>query len=290
VSDRRPILVTGATGNVGRPVVESLLSRGAAVRAAVRDPREAAPGVEPVSFDFLDRSTFAGAVRGARGLFLLRPPPIGDMKSTLIPLIDDALAAGAERIVFLSVAGADRMRWVPHHAVEAHLAKVPAKATILRPGFFAQNLGDAYRDDLRQRREIVVPAGRGKVAFVDVRDVGEVAARAFDDDRTTGEAFTLTGPEAIDFDAVARIVSGEIGAEIRYRPVGIFGYARHLRRHAHLRWAQIAIQTILHVGIRRGDAETVDPTLERLLGRRPRTLADYVRDHRALFDPIRQGT
>jgi uncharacterized protein YbjT (DUF2867 family) len=65
--------------------------------------------------------------------------------------------------------GAEPKRWASHHAVEQHLLRSGVSYTLLRPGFFAQNLGDAYRHDIRERSEIVVPAGRGRVAFVDVR-------------------------------------------------------------------------------------------------------------------------
>ncbi|MCK6531070.1 NmrA family NAD(P)-binding protein [Myxococcota bacterium] len=277
-----PILVTGATGNVGREVVRCLVAQGLPVRAAARSLGEIRrvlwPDVDAVSLDFERAETFDAAVRGARGLFLLRPPAIARVEDTLNVLADRAVAAGVGHVVFLSVAGADRQRWVPHHAVERHLATLGAPATLLRAGFFAQNLGDAYRQDIRERGEIVVPAGRGRVAFVDVRDLAEVAALAFADASLRGQAWTLTGPEAVSFDELAEVLARALGREIRYVPASVLGYVLHLRRRV-LPWGRIAIQTVLHVGIRFGQAEAVDPALERLLGRRPRTVTDYVRDH-----------
>ncbi|HEU4536442.1 MAG TPA: NAD(P)H-binding protein [Polyangiaceae bacterium] len=175
------VLVTGASGNVGREVVRALGARGMAARAAGRPGGDArgdgAPEAAP--FDFFDRASFGPALRGCDGLFLLRPPAIRDVGPTLNALVDEAARRGVGHVVFLSVAGAGTNRFVPHHAVEARLRRGPTPFTIVRPGFFAQNLGDAYRRDVVDDGRLYVPAGRGAAAFVDVRDVAEVAALAF---------------------------------------------------------------------------------------------------------------
>ncbi|MFO0601520.1 MAG: NmrA family NAD(P)-binding protein [Polyangiales bacterium] len=278
-----PVLVTGATGNVGRAVASSLRALGVPCVAAVRDPRAAAGGGTPaVAFDFHDPATYAGALRGARGLFLLRPPAIADVRATLNALVDRAIEAGVEHVAFLSVEGADRQRWVPHHAVERHLGARGVSSTILRPGFFAQNLGDAYRADIRDDDRVFVPAGRGRVAFVDVRDVGEVAARSFAEPQLRRAAYTLTGPRAVTFDEVARALSARLGRAIRYEPASALGYARHLRRRG-APWAQAAVQTALHVGLRFGNAARVDPALGHLLRRPARDLEAFIADHVELW-------
>ncbi len=281
------ILVTGATGNVGREVVVALRARGAVVRAADHRSERVATmfgdDVEAVRLDFLDPGTFASVVGGASALFLLRPPPISNVKETLNPFIDAARVAGVRHIVFLSVAGAGTNPLVPHHAVERHLAARSDDWTVLRPGFFAQNLGDAYRRDIVEDDRLYVPAGRGRAAFVDVRDVAEVAAAALVDPAAhRANAYTLTGPAAVSFEEAATILSEVLGRAIRYERASIVGYARHLRRRG-MPAAQVAVQTILHVGLRFGQAETVDPTLARWLGRPGRTLREYVRDRAATW-------
>ncbi len=284
-----PVLVTGATGNVGRAVVSSLRALGVPCVAAVRDPRTAPAGDAPaVALDFHDPATFAGALRGARGLFLLRPPAIADVRDTLNALVDRAIEAGVEHVAFLSVEGADRQRWVPHHAVEQHLLARGVSSTLLRPGFFAQNLGDAYRADIREDDRVFVPAGRGRVAFVDVRDVAEVAARSFAEPALRRAAYTLTGPAAVTFDDVARALSARLGRVIRYEPAGALAYARHLRRRG-APWAQAAVQTALHLGLRFGNGARVDPTLGRLLGRPARDLDAFIADHLGLWERPRSA-
>lgn len=281
----RAVLVTGATGNVGREVVRALLAKGMGVRAADRDPARSeglfGADVESVRLDFRDPATFAVA-HGVDAVFLMRPPAIADVEKTLVPFIDKVRILGVRHIVFLSVAGAEKNRLVPHHAVEQHLAK-GAGWTVLRPGFFAQNFGDAYRRDIVDDGRVYVPAGRGRVAFVDVRDLADLAGLIFASPREhERRGYTLTGREAIDFTSAAACLSDALGRPIRYEAASILGYVWHLRQRG-MPWAQVGVQTILHAGLRFGQAERVDPTLEALLGRRPRTVRDYFHDHRDLW-------
>ncbi len=272
-----PIAVTGASGNVGRAVIAALRARGAAVRPLLREPVG-----DAAAFDFLRPDTFEAAVTGAGGLFLLRPPPIAAVGPTLNRLVDVALAAGVSRVVFLSVIGADTRGYIPHAKVEKHLAGSAAAWTFLRAGFFAQNLGEAYRADIREHDEIFVPAGDGRAAFVDVRDLGEVAARALSEDGHAGRAYRLTGPEALSFAQVADLLSVALGRTIRYTRPGVLRYMRRLRQRG-LPFAQRLVQAALHVGLRFGQGEGLDPTLAQLLGRPPRTLSSYIHDHLDLW-------
>ncbi len=274
------IFVTGAGGNVGRALVEDLRQRGMAYRIGVRTGSNQP---HAVPFDFLKPETFESAIADCNALFLLRPPAVANTKATLNPFIDVARKAGVEQIVFISVAGAADKPWVPHHAVELHLMAGPPGWTILRPGFFAQNLGDAYRDDIVQDHRIYVPAAQGRVAFIDARDIAAVAVVALLDPLThAGQSYTLTGPEAVTFDQVATQLTAELGRPIRYEAASLLGYVRHLRRRG-LPWMQILVQTILHRGLRRGAAEAVTDTLPTLLGRPACSLAQYIHDHRLLW-------
>ncbi len=287
--------MTGATGNAGREVVRALLQRGIAVRAGDRNPERVAArfggAVAAVRFDFQDPATFASAATGCCAAFLLRPPAIANVKSTLIPFVTEARRVGVRHVVFLSVAGAGTNPIVPHHTVEAYLTRQDDNWTILRPGFFAQNLGDAYRRDIVEDDRLYVPAGSGRVAFVDVADVADVAALAFAapaDHRR--RAYELTGPEAVPFARVADLLARTLDRPIRYVPASLVGYVRHLHRRQ-LPAAQILVQTVLHAAMRWGQAANIDPTLATLLGRPPRTIADYIRDHAAVWqrDLVRSG-
>ncbi len=281
----RPIFVTGATGNVGRELVAALQRKGAPFRIGDRAPESIKPSANcaVVRFDFLDPTTYAPAVAGCGSIFLLRPPAISNTRETLNRFIDVARAKGVDQIVFVSVAGAATNPIVPHHAVELHLRNGPPNWTILQPGFFAQNLESAYLSDICHHDRIYVPAGRGKVAFIDTRDLATVAVQAlFEPAAHAGKAYTLTGQAALSFVEVAALLSQNVGRTIRYVPASAVGYLGHLLK-ARLPVAQALVQTILHVGLRFGQAATIDPTLSTLLGTAPLTMADYIRDHRNMW-------
>ena len=282
----RPVLVTGASGNVGGAVMRSLIAAGIPARAAGTTPaalERMFPGVDVVHLDFHTPSTFGPALDGVGGVFLLRPPRIATVGPTLNALVDVAEQVGVDHVVFSSVTGADTNRVVPHHRVETHLQASGLSWTILRPGFFAQNLGDAYRADIIGDDRIYLPAGRGRAAFIDVRDLGDVAATVFANPGAhRGAGYTLTGSQAVDFEEVAAVLTRELGRPIRYQPAGVLSYLRHLKGQG-LPAAQVLVQTILHTGLRRGQAQRVDPTLASLLGHRPRTLDQYVHDHRTTW-------
>ena len=281
-----PILVTGAAGNVGAAVVEHLARLGVPVRAADLHPEsitDTASHVETVRLDLTDPATFPPVLADVRRVFLIRPPAIARVGPTVNAFIDVAAAGGVEHIVFSSVAGADTNRIVPHHRIETHLAGSGVAWTMLRPGFFAQNLATAYRTDIRDHDRIYLPAGDGKVAFIDTRDLGELAATILADPAEhAGQGYTLTGPRAVTFTEVAALLTDTLGREITYEPASVPGYLGHLRRHK-LPVPQRLVQTILHTGLRRGDAEQVDPTLAQHLGRPPRDITDYITDHADLW-------
>lgn len=271
------VLVTGASGQVGRAVLAAAGALGLPATAALRAPggRHGVPGV---AFDFTDRRTWPAALDGHDRLFLLRPPAISDVRATLIPFVDAAREAGVRHVVFLSVAGAGRNCFVPHRAVEDHLRAAGGGYTLLRPGFFAQNLAGAYREDIRRDHRLYVPAGHAPVNWVDVRDVGEAAARILAAPAGhRGRAYTLTGPGPVDWEEVARLLSATTGRPVRYQPASIPGYLLHLRRRG-LPAGAIAVQTVLHVLLRFGGGAGVDPALARLLGRPPRSIAESIRD------------
>ena len=275
------ILVTGASGNIGSALVRVLRERGAAIKIAARsDIAGAAPSM---ALDFLDPRTFAPAVDGCYAVFLLRPPAISKMHSTLNAFVEVARREGVTHFVFVSVAGAERNTLVPHHAVEAHLKAGPSDWTILRPGFFAQNLTGAYRRDIVEDDRIYVPAGDARVAFIDARDVADFAATALlGGPRHLGQQYLLTGPEPLSFHEVANLLALELERPIRYQPATVLGYATHLAGQR-IPAMQILVQTILHMSLRNGGAALVDATLTDLLGRPPRGMREFIRDHKALL-------
>lgn len=244
---------------------------GLAATAAVRGweiGRGIPVGFPVASIDFRDSRTWASALEGHRAVFLVRPPAIADVQRNLNLnlFIDQASKSGVKHIVFLSVAGADQNRFVPHAKVEAHLASCGKAYTNLGLGFFAQNLQDAYLRDIVEDDRIFLPAGRAQVNSIDVRDVADVAAVVFaNPERHRAESYSLTGHAAVPMDYVARIMSEVTGRPINYEAVSILTYMLHLHRRK-LPAGAIIIQTILHTLLRNGQGAQYEPTLEQLLG------------------------
>jgi len=167
---------------------------------------------------------------------------------------------------------------------KTHLRSGTAPWTILPPGFFAQNFGDAYRRDIVEDDRVFVPAGKGRVAFVDVRDLGAVATRVFlDPGPHQGHGLEVTGGKAITFDEATRLLSDTAGREISCQPASVGAYVAHLRRRG-LPAVQIAVQTVLHLGLRRGGAARTTAIVEDILGRPPRTMREYFEDHRERWE------
>jgi uncharacterized protein YbjT (DUF2867 family) len=225
------VLVTGSTGNVGRAVATHLLALDQSVVSGVRtllDPAVVA-GTEPRAFDFADPSGWPAALAGVDRLFLLRPPAISDVRTYLFPLIDSALDAGVNHVVFLSLQGVQFNRATPHHAVEKFLRERKAPYTFLRPNFFMQNLSTTYRDDIRARGEIFVPAAHARTAFVDTDDLGRVAALVFTEAGHLGKAYTLSGEQSLNYFDVARILTEALGYPVVYPKPTVDEYVARLR-------------------------------------------------------------
>jgi uncharacterized protein YbjT (DUF2867 family) len=273
------ILVTGATGNVGKAAVDWLRARGVGVRAALRDPsRSPWPDVPTVRFDWRDSGTWDAALEGIDSLILVRPPAIADVEATLNRFTSLAEERGCRKVSFLSVVGVEDKNWVPHRKIERHLRRSAMAWTFLRAGFFAQNLIDSYLPDIRNG-EIRVPAGKGKVAWVDARDLGEAAARVLLDGIWEQRTPVLTGPESIGFEETCGTLSRRLGKPVVYSPCTALGYLYHLRVRHRLPPVQCLVQTVLHVGLQKCQAALVRDDLRAILGRSPRTLSDFVDDH-----------
>lgn len=277
---RAAVLVTGATGTVGRALVRELLAAGETVRAGVRDPATAdlPSGAAPVRLDLLDPTTAAPALVGVDRLFLLRPPAISDVAKALGPLVHAAAEAGVRRVVVLSVMGVNPA--LPHWRMERMVQKAGLSMTALRPSYFAQNLLTAFGQELREHSRLRLACGSGRVSFVDTRDVAAVASRVLvDPDAHPAGPRTLTGPEALDFSQAAALLSDELGRQISYEPCSLLTRRRTLREQG-AEPAYVRVQLVIDVTTRLGLAKRVTRGVEDVLGRPATTLGSFVHDHR----------
>ncbi|KMM77397.1 NmrA family transcriptional regulator [Xanthomonas sp. NCPPB 1128] len=219
------ILVTGATGRVGRHVVAQLSQRGARVRVLSRDPSKAEFDitVEVVKGDLLDIGSLRRALSGVRTLFLLNAVT-GDEFTQAIITLNIAREMGVDRVVYLSVFDADRAVNVPHFAVkygaERMLEALDFSATILRPTYFIDN-EVMIKDIVKNYNVYPMPIGSKGVAMVDTRDIAEVAAiELMRRDQAPGklpiETINIVGPDTLTGADAAAIWSEALGRPIAY--------------------------------------------------------------------------
>lgn len=280
------ILVTGANGNVGGAVVRALAAAGIEHRRA--DRHVVTGAVDTVVFDFTDSSTWAAAFDGVESLFLVRPPAIGNVQRDLLPAVAAARDAGVRHVVFLSLQGAERNKVVPHAKVEAWLRSSGMAWTFVRASFFHQNLSTTHAADIRDRDEILVPAGGGATAFVDAEDVGAVAAIALADPAAhAGRAWTVTGPRALTYDEIAAILTAELARTIRYPRPGAWRYACHARRTLGMPWGMVAVTTAIYTTARLGMAAGLTDDVRTVLGREPIDFTAFAHRERAVWLPTR---
>ncbi|MBY3066223.1 NmrA/HSCARG family protein [Rhizobium laguerreae] len=233
------ILVTGATGNVGRQIVEHLVKRGADVRALVRDPSKAdfPAGVSVVQGDFLDVDSLRNAMSGVSTLFLLSAVVPDEFTQALIAL-NVARSVGIERIVYLSVIHADVYVNVPHFAgkfgVERMIEQMGFKATILRPAYFIQN-DLMVKDVITGYGAYPMPVGAKGLGMIDVRDIAEIAALELLRREQAAEPLpldriNLVGPETLTGAGIAAIWSDVLARPIVYGGDNTEGFEQNLRQ------------------------------------------------------------
>lgn len=231
------ILVTGATGRVGRHVIDQLIARDADVRVLVRDPAKAnfAATVDVVQGDMLDIDALRRAFNGVRTLFLLNAVA-GDEFTQAIIALNIAREAGVERVVYLSVFDADRAVNVPHFAVkygaERMLEAMGFSATILRPAYFIDN-DVMIKDVILGYGVYPMPIGSKGVAMVDARDIAEVAAselvrRDRASEKLPSETINLVGPDTMTGSDLAAIWSETLGRPVIYGGDDPTGFEQNL--------------------------------------------------------------
>jgi uncharacterized protein YbjT (DUF2867 family) len=281
------LLVTGSTGTTGMEVLKALKARDVAARALVRDETKAHHlrdlGFEPVTGDLGDPRTLGPAFEGVEKAYLVSP--MGPMQSEFEQaFLETAKAAGVKHVVKLSVIGASPeapLRFARTHAkVEQALRDSGMDWTLLRPTSFMQNTlswGARVLDGT-----FYSPVPDAAFSIVDARDVAEVAAVALTEDGHAGKAYGLSGPEAVSYRDQATRVFAAAGREITVEEIPVEALKRELVRAGVPPWNAegLSEQFELYAG---GGAQMVTSGVKDALGRDPRTIDEFAKDHVEAF-------
>jgi uncharacterized protein YbjT (DUF2867 family) len=210
------VLITGATGVLGRAIVKSAVDAGLAVRQGVRNPPKASSAAEAVHLDYADPSTISPALEGASALVLMAPPLEANAPALLGPVITAAKTANFQQIVLISAFGVNHNEQAPLRIVEHLVIDSGVPYTILRPSFFMENFSEGFlASSIRQQKAIYLAAGDGKTSFISVKDIAAVVIVALQQS-LTGTEIDLTGPAALDHFEVAKIISRASGCTVVY--------------------------------------------------------------------------
>ena len=277
------ICITGAGGTLGSEVLRQLQSSGAPLRAAFHSTDKAdaarAEGVDTALIDYDDPDSLRDAFAGCESLFLLGPNAIEQTELELAA-VRAAREAGVRHIVKQSVMGAERKDYSlarVHRPVEQAIEASGLSWTFLRPNSFMQNVMTFMSPSIHSESAFYSASGEARISHVDVRDIAAVAVKALIEPGHGGQAYTLTGPDALTYDEIAEALSLAVGRTITHVDL-----PPNELRYAMLDMGMpepIADRLLdLERYFREGHASRVTGDIERVTGRAPRRFADYARE------------
>jgi uncharacterized protein YbjT (DUF2867 family) len=272
------ILVFGATGNVGQAVVRELAASGAKVRAVVRDPQRAGPGlpsgVEAVGGDLGDADSLRPALAGAEAAFLLSG------YAGIDGVVPEMPAAGVQRVALLSSSAAptgDRSNAVARYHLDSEAAVQGSGVawTFMRPNSFMSNTFQ-WVPQLREGDVVRAPFADVPIATVDPADIGAVAAKALLSGDLAGRALRLSGPDALRSADRVRILGAALGRDLQFEAVPDDVARNEMSESMPAEYVDAFFSFFVDGTI---DETTVHPTVLEVLGRDPRSFAEWVAAH-----------
>lgn len=270
------VLVVGAGGTVGSTLVRLLEASGHEVRRAT-SRRPAGPG--QVLLDLVTRDGLAQAFDGVERAFLLSPPGFTNQDELLVPLIDEARARRLDKLVLMSAMGANADDNAPLRKAERHLERSGVAWNVIRPNWFMQNFNSYWIGAILEQGKILLPVGTARGSFIDARDIAAVAAEMLVRHDLDGRDFDLTGPQALNHDEVAAILSREIGRTIRFEEITPDAMLKGLI-DAKLPRAYAEFMVTILGYFKAGHSERITDAVETITGRAPGSFEQYARDHR----------
>jgi uncharacterized protein YbjT (DUF2867 family) len=269
------IVVTGATGNIGRPLTRTLAEAGEQVTAVSRHAAEVPDGVRHVVADLADPKTLEPALAGAKALFLLLSGDLHAVGANPADVIGQAKQSGVRRIVLLSSLGVATRPFGTTRIAMLELEDVLRGSgldwAILRPGGFASN-ALWWAEPVRTQRTVAAPFGDTGVPIIDPADIAAVAAACLLDDRHNGGVYELTGPEVITPREQAEAIAAALGEPVRFHELT---RAEAKAGMEQMMPGELADDTLDILSSPTPAELRVSPDVQAVLGRAPHPFADW---------------
>lgn len=286
------ILITGATGNIGFEVIRFLqiMDTSNRIIAGVRNIKKAKnvfkdfSKLDYVHFDFEDSTSFDDALEGIDLIFLLRPPHISDVDLYFRPLMAMIQKKNIKEIVFLSVQGAEKSSIIPHHKIERLIHEYGFDYIFLRPSYFMQNLITTLIQDIQRKRQIILPSGQAKFNWIDIENIGEVAAillEKFSDYKN--QAYEITGSENESFSKVTSLINQAIESPIEYKNTNPFKFYR-IKKQEGMAKGMIFVMILLHFLPRFQKEPKISSFYKELTGKIPTDLKTFITREKSKFE------
>ncbi len=280
------ILITGASGNVGKEVLKQVAQTKVQVRAAFQSASKAGvppPGVEIVTVDYNQPQTLRAALKGVERVFLVGPPT-AQLPALEGKAMEVITQSDVRQVVKLSAMGGREAIFPRQHAQsEDYIQSTGVPYTFLRPNGFMQNIVNYNAPTINTQNAFYGSEGDGRVSQIDIRDVAAVAVKALTEDGHAGKAYTLTGSEALTNREIAQILSEELGREIAYINLQPAPLREALLSAGVPAWNADALLDLQRL-YREGKAANVTRDVEQILGRKPIRFVQFVRDYRHAFE------
>ncbi|GIX24958.1 MAG: NAD(P)-dependent oxidoreductase [Caldimonas sp.] len=286
MKDVPTILVTGATGNIGRALVERLQTTPPSLSVIAASPSgQSVAGAPGRALNLLDPDSAQAAMQGVDRLFLLTPAH-PEMEAMTAHAVRAAQAAGVQHIVRISGAGADPESEIAIARLQGRCDRIVIDSgiayTLLRPKNFMQNFTTFLRDMIRAGT-VYSSQGEGRVPFIDARDIAAVAARILREPQAhAGKAYTLTGPQALTHAEALAVIAEHIGRPIQLVPISEEQAVDGMRQ-AGMPEPLVQAMSSLNRVIAAGWVAEVTDDVPRLLGRPATAWADFVAEHRHVW-------
>ncbi len=277
------VLITGATGHVGKELLEQILKRGdARVRVLVRDRTKVSHlsnRVEIAVGDLNRPETLSAAMQNVEQLYFVTA-----VTEQVVNLVEAAKKAGVKHVVKQSTIEADRSlgpgKW--HREQEEFIKASGMTWTIIRPTMMMTNTIEWWAATIKSRSAVYFPGGKGKVPAIDPRDIAAVAFNVLTGSGHGGKTYVVTGPEALTIAEMVEVIGKVLGRRIRYIPVSPCLAGIWLRRSGLPgRLAKALIQTLR--ALRKNEYAYVTEDVERVTGHKPRDFESWCRENIAAF-------